>query len=294
MSYSHPWYVAVDDVTAGPAPTNLVVRGIEHRKIPPEALVCEVGAARWKPLAEVEVFHAAVLRSYPPPPPDSEEARQWMQHGFHFPALAPLPRFDYALAETADAAAAAEPLPAAPAAPAAAEPVALAPAAPAAAAPVATAPAAPATPAAAAPVVTVHRVAIPDVDLEWEDAPSGSIDWSHPFESFFLLSDQVALPEERELLESLAEVSRETFVQEEALWNLALCMAYGSNEVGAAAARAFFEAASLQGGVERLDWMSRTLLSKGFIPSGIPERAGRRAIERLRSSCPPALTSKLS
>src|SRR5580693_1436 len=145
MSYSHPWYVAVDDVTVGPAPTDLVVRGIEHRKIPPEALVCEVGAARWKPLAEVEVFHAAVVRSYPPPPPDSEEARQWMQHGFHFPAPAPLPRFDYGLAAE-DA-----PVAVAPAAPAAsaAEPL---PAAPAAAEPVAPAAAAPAAPPAATPV----------------------------------------------------------------------------------------------------------------------------------------------
>ena len=91
MMNANPWYVAVGDTTAGPASTELVIKGIEHRKVPPEAMVCEVGAGTWLPLASVAPFHAAVIRSYPPPPPDSEEARAWMDQGFHFPAPAPLP-----------------------------------------------------------------------------------------------------------------------------------------------------------------------------------------------------------
>jgi hypothetical protein len=349
MKYALPWYVAVDDVTAGPAPTELVVRGIEHRKIPPEALVCEVGAARWKPLAEVDVFHAAVIRSYPPPPPDSAEARTWLAHGFHFPAPAPLPQFDYPLDLDPTPVVSAPVAPALYVARAPARAPAAAPRAPVvvASAPVAAAPAeakpveakpveaepveaeaaeaepveaeaaeaepveaeaAEAEPIEAAPVQARPVAAAPaarrtvpppkpdvDVDVEWDDVPEGSaIDWSHPFESYFLLSDDVALPEERVLLESLSVVSRETLRQEGALWNLALCLAYGSDDVGLAAARAFFEAAAAQGGGDPIDWMSRTLMSKGFVPSGIPEKAGRRALERLRSTCPPALTSKLS
>ena len=101
------------------------------------------------------------------------------------------------------------------------------------------------------------------------------------------------LPEQRALLESLSAVSPETFRHDEALWNLALCLAFGSEVVGEAAARTFFSAVTKHGGVERLEWMSRTLLSQGFVPSGIPREAGRRGCQRLRSSCPPALAPEL-
>lgn len=102
-----------------------------------------------------------------------------------------------------------------------------------------------------------------------------------------MLGDDVELPEEKTLLQSLAVASRETFRDQGALWNLALCLAFGSDEVGAAAARAFFDAVAGQGGAERFEWMTRTLQSNGFIPSGIPEEAGRRAVRRLQSSRPP-------
>ena len=120
------------------------------------------------------------------------------------------------------------------------------------------------------------------------------IDWREPFESFFLVGDEVELPEEQTLLDSLEAASRDTFRDESALWNLALCLAYGSDQVGAAAARAFFDAVEDQRATERLDWMSRTLLGNGFVSSGIPEEAGRRAVRRLRSSCPPALSARLA
>ena len=94
MNESNPWYVAVGDSSVGPASTELVVRGIEHGKIPPEALVCEVGGSTWLSLATVEAFHEAVVRSYPPPPPDSEEAQLLARQGFRFPALSALPQFD--------------------------------------------------------------------------------------------------------------------------------------------------------------------------------------------------------
>ena len=95
---STAWYVAVDDTTRGPAPTELVIKGIEHRKVPPEAMVCAAGSGRWMPLSSVPAFHTAVVRSYPPPPPHSTEARQWLDQGFHFPPPAPLPRFDDGIA----------------------------------------------------------------------------------------------------------------------------------------------------------------------------------------------------
>jgi hypothetical protein len=204
------------------------------------------------------VFHAAVVRSYPPPPPDSEDARRWMEQGFQFPQPAALPQFEYALpmAETE------------------------------------------ASPSQASAAAASHRISSSDLDVDWDDPPvttgAPAIDWTDPFESYFLCGDEVDLPEERVLLESLSVVSPETFRHEGALWNLALCLAYGSDQVAAAAARAFFDAVAEQDARDRVEWMNRTLLSRGFVPSGIPVEAGRRGVERLRSSCPPALTARLS
>lgn len=254
MNHANSWYIAVDEVTAGPAPTELVIRGIEHRKIPPEALVCRVGAGRWDPLAAVDVFHAAVIRSYPPPPPDSKEARRWMERGFNFPPLGALPRFDIPLDGAQAAAGAIREKEQA-------------------------------RHAGSSDAVLLGDA---EVEVEWDDVGAESpIDWRDPFEPFFLLGDDIELPEEQLLLRSLAAASRETFRDQGALWNLALCLAYGSDEVGAAAARAFFDAVAGQGGAERFEWMTRTLRGSGFIASGIPEEAGQRAVERLRSGRPP-------
>ncbi len=241
MFQMNPCYVAVDHTSVGPVPIDLVIRGIEHRKIPPEALVCEVGKGSWVPLASVPVFHAAVVRSYPPPPPDSAEAQYWAQQGFHFPSLGALPRFDDDLVSL-------ELLP--------------------------------------------EDDLEAEVDVEWSgsvDAGVPRIDWSHAFHAYFLVGDDLELPEERALLASMTAASREVFQHDEALWNLALCLAFGSDELGKAAAETFFGAVVELGSYERLEWMRRTLLGDGFVPSGIPVAAGQRAFERLRSLCPPSL-----
>jgi hypothetical protein len=344
MFETNPCYVAVDHTSVGPVPIDLVIRGIEQRKIPPEAMVCEVGGATWVPLSSVPVFHAAVVRSYPPPPPDSAEAQYWHQQGFHFPSLGALPSFDDAVEEeeaveadgedvveeTDDAdedeaddeeadeadddedadedeeadeadddedadedeaddeiveaeAVEAEAVEAE-AVEAQADETETVEAQPDEAEDDRSFPA----PPAFVPIRT--SAADLDVDVEWS-APLAAppVDWSHRFHSYFLVGDDVQLPAERALLESLSVASLEMFRHDEALWNLALCLAFGSDEVGEAAAAAFFGAVAGLGTFERLEWMHRTLLGDGFVPSGIPQVAGRRAFERLRSSCPPSL-----
>jgi hypothetical protein len=277
MNEATPWYVAVGDTSVGPVETDLVIRGIEHRRIPPDALVCEVGATSWSALASVEPFHAAVVRSYPPPPPESPEAQSWLQQGFHFPSLGALPRFTDPLEDApADAGHAGhvshdsfdDPLD-------------------------------------ATSALTGERLSAPDLTIDVDEgddeddaeeiAVEPHLDWSERFQSYFLVGDAVELPDEQSILDSLSVISRETFEHEEALWNLALCLAFGSERVGEAAARTFFDSVADRDSesVERVAWMSRTLAGNGFVPSGIPREAGRRAIERLRSSCPPALSPKL-
>jgi hypothetical protein len=116
---------------------------------------------------------------------------------------------------------------------------------------------------------------------------AGRLDWTVRFQSYFLVGTDVELPDEDLLLTSLAEAPRSTFAHDEALWNLALCLAYGSDRVAASGARIFFEALAPADASERIEWVCRTLLSSGFMPSGIPRSEGLRGVEMLRMACPP-------
>ena len=73
------------------------------------------------------------------------------------------------------------------------------------------------------------------------------------------------------------------------MWNTALCVAFGSDQLAHAAAHAFFNAVATYGAANCLGWMPRTLLSKGFMPSGIPQQAGVRGLRVLRDRCPEEL-----
>ncbi|HEY5960662.1 MAG TPA: hypothetical protein VIV60_29110 [Polyangiaceae bacterium] len=124
------------------------------------------------------------------------------------------------------------------------------------------------------------------IDITFEEDDPNSIDWNERFQSYFLVGTDVELPEETKLLQSLHETPRATFLHDEALWNLSLCLAFGSDEVAAKSARTFFEAIASDQASERIEWICRTLLSKGFMPSGIPRVEGKRGIEFLRTTCP--------
>jgi hypothetical protein len=227
MSASEQWYVAVDDASVGPVSTELVTQGIEHRRIPLEALVCRVGASAWESLDSIEAFHAAVLRSYPPPPLES----------------GPLPSFD--------------------------------------------------DPPDARVGWSEARVSANDIEVDVDVGAPPAVDLTLAFHGYFFIGDAVELPAEPALLESLSSTPPEVFHHDEAMWNLALCLVFGSDAVGAAAARAFFDAVQVCGDRDRVAWMRRTLLDQGFVPAGIPASAGRRALERLGRACPPSLASLL-
>jgi hypothetical protein len=237
MSEWNQWFVSVGERTVGPVSTDLVIRGIEHRKIPVEALVCVEGGSTWMSLGTIAVFHAAVVRSYPPPPPNSDDERYWLLKGFRFPKPAPLPTIEELGASASQA------------------------------------------------------ENDDEVDVEWEE--DERVDWTQGFSGYFMAGDPVELPSESALLESLRTTSPDVFQQDEALWNLALCLAYGSDRIGEAAGRTFFASVLEHGALERLDWMNRTLLGSGFVPSGIAPQAGKRAFERLRALCPPELAVPL-
>ncbi|HMA91766.1 MAG TPA: hypothetical protein VKP30_03725, partial [Polyangiaceae bacterium] len=128
-----------------------------------------------------------------------------------------------------------------------------------------------------------------NIDIQFEEEHESSVNWLERFQSYFLVGTEVELPDESKLLMSLRHTSRDTFLHDEALWNLSLCLAFGSDTIADASARTFFDAIGLEHGGERVEWICRTLLSKGFMPSGIPRSDGMRGIEILRQTCPPEL-----
>ena len=119
------------------------------------------------------------------------------------------------------------------------------------------------------------------IDITFDEDHENSINWKERFQSYFLVGSEVELPDEGKLLQSLRETPRTTFIHDEALWNLSLCLAYGSEVVALTSASTFFEAVTPELATERIEWVCRTLLSKGFMPSGIPRSDGMRGIEML-------------
>ncbi len=132
-----------------------------------------------------------------------------------------------------------------------------------------------------------------DIDFSADEAHKPAIDWSHGFADYFLVDAEVTLPDEHTLLRSLASTSHETFLNDEAMWNLALCLAFGSNTIASVAADVFFDVVTSHEQWDRIEWVARTLLSRGFMPSGIPHPNGNMGIGRLRQACPPELLMQL-
>lgn len=128
------------------------------------------------------------------------------------------------------------------------------------------------------------------IDITFDEDHENAIDWRERFQSYFLVGSEVQLPAEDKLLQSLRETPRAIFMHDEALWNLSLCLAFGSDEVAYTSARTFFEAIAPEQASERIEWICRTLLSKGFMPSGIPRSDGMRGIDLLRGACPAELS----
>ena len=60
MNEQNQWYVTIEGNAVGPVSTDLVVRGIKHKKIATNAFVCVVGASEWQSLLEVAEFYEAL------------------------------------------------------------------------------------------------------------------------------------------------------------------------------------------------------------------------------------------
>ncbi len=366
MDEQQQWYVTIAGNAVGPVSTDLVLRGIKHKKIATGAYVCVVGASEWLALTDVPEFHgalkengllpASVAEDQPvdsgasgssAPSPSIEEddefettsqfssrelmesaagpqsqqdtpgsmrqsaARQVGSSSGHpeaelldggsamgddsvdhasTSAIAQVPdpvgvsdadaATDDRSADTTQVAALA-----APQAPVTEhEPIALEPGS--------------SQPLngkhAAAPEMQSLGVEVDiDVHIAVDEPEAATIDWNHGFSEYFLVDANITLPDEQLLLRSLSTTPHETFLHDEPMWNLALCLAFGSNAVASVAADVFFDVVAANAQHERIEWMARTLLSRGFMPSGIPHAAGNLGIGRLRQACPDELRMQL-
>lgn len=316
------WYLAVGNRSIGPLTTDLVMRGIQSGRVPLTAWACQVGASHWSALSSFSEFQAALGWSdaveanlaqhlkYGRSPlegapndgaqaspvgasdSDTEQDSGVVSPGFTVPcslAVEPRPSTtpDSAVVERQSGHRAAahdhraeasfghdapEPLPSFSDEP---EGSGVAGA------------------MDALSQSESHGAEELVIDVQFDEEHDRAINWLERFQSYFLVGAEVELPEENELLSSLRQTSRETFLHDEALWNLSLCLAFGSDLVADTSARTFFEAIGPEEGVERVEWICRTLLSKGFMPSGIPRSDGMRGIEILRQTCPPELRPAL-
>ncbi len=301
MNEQNQWYVTIEGNAVGPVSTDLVVRGIKHKKIATNAYVCVVGASEWQSLVDVAEFHAALseggLLDVAAPRNGHPVDEDILENSVSSKPTDTLVETQQLLkdaddGEESDTTASfsskrSQEL----AAPVVEEPVE----------PVESHESLSSEPE---PRNGKHfemklegRPRFPSVDLDIDitvdDSQETNIDWGRGFSAYFLVGADVNLPDEHALLRSLASESHETFIHDEAMWNLALCLAFGSDAVASAAAAVFFDVVTAHDLQDRVEWMSRTLLSRGFMPSGIPHDAGYRGLAHLQNVCPPGLQPNL-
>lgn len=302
MNQQNQWYVTIEGNAVGPVSTDLVVRGIKHKKIATNAFVCVVGASEWQSLTDIAEFHEALLDGDPVKvvPPHNGQAQALK--GLELPSEStPVDRSvsgrlpikdadDSDELETTASFSSRRPEQ------------------------LLTQEDEGTSPLVDEPLDNHNREAEPrngnhaelklegrppfpsielDIDVTVDETHEADIDWGHGFAAYFLVDSDVTLPDEHRLLRSLSSVSRDKLLHDEAMWNLALCLAYGSDAVAGAAARAFFDVVMAHELQDRIEWMSRTLLSRGFMPSGIPHAAGYRGLAHLQNVCPAVLQPQL-
>ena len=315
------WYLAVGDRSIGPLTTDLVVRGIESGKVPLTAWICPVGASSWSSLSSLAEFQDLVDRLLASDVPANEqpsasglakpeeEVAEEDPTGQH--AVLPYERTEPDASSSADVLTSVGTLgvPARDAFPSFTEQSGQREIPPAIQAlPIedqtwsAPGDGQSSTPAFSA-LADHHKLGTDDtraahddlgIDITFDEDDANAIDWKERFQSYFLVGTDVELPEEERLLKSLLETPRSVFLHDEALWNLSLCLAFGTEAVANTSAKTFFEAVDGDHVLERIEWICRTLLSKGFMPSGIPRSEGMRGVEMLKNVCPSHLAHVLA
>jgi len=137
-------------------------------------------------------------------------------------------------------------------------------------------------------------VSVTGTGLGTQPGRLGKPHWDQAFAVWCRPVTELSLPPDPELLSSLHGAPDEVLIHQDGLWNLALCLAYGSDAVAYSAAIRFFEVVTEFRRADRVGWMVRTLLGCGFLPSGIDPMGGERGVKLLEGACPEELRSVLT
>ena len=100
-----------------------------------------------------------------------------------------------------------------------------------------------------------------DIAMDDHEHAAPEIDWNRSFADYFLVDSNVTLPDDQLLLRGLTKTPHETFLHDEAMWNLALCLAFGSNAVASVAADVFFDVVTAHRQYERIEWVTHAVES---------------------------------
>jgi len=277
---STQWYVAVDGKAVGPVSTDLLIRGLEQGKVPVDALVCAAGEAEWQDVTRVPPFSYELFGAERPEP--APESRTSVDPFAAARAVAPeiaqanVSRdidYDDRADEVTPAAGTPAPAP---------ELFTTSP----------ESPPAPGTLEAQGPEAGL------DVDIVFDtfddETKPRYYNWARPIAPYFQPLESVELPNEALLIGSLPTTPASLLVQEEAMWNVALCLAFGSKTLANAVANRFFQVVAELGAPAKVEWMVLTLLSRGFMPSGIPKDSGQNGFAALLRQCPDEFQDYLS
>jgi len=273
---STQWYVSVDGKAVGPVTTELLIRGIEQGRVPVDALVCAAGEAEWQDLTRVPPFSYELFGAERPAPESAAGASTGAKLDPFAAARAVAPDiarngftedpdYDDRADEVTPPAGTAAPAP---------EFSGMAAQGPL-----------PGSGAMGQRADSGFDIEIPFEGSD-EDPKPAAFDWARPIAPYFQPLESVELPDERLLIGSMSATPSALYVQEDTMWNVALCLAFGSKALAEAAAVRFFDAMSELGTPHKIEWMVFTLLSRGFMPSGIPKDAGQNGFATLLRQCP--------
>ncbi len=120
-----------------------------------------------------------------------------------------------------------------------------------------------------------------------------ALDWTDPLLGYLAHWHDASLPPESVLMRELDMAPPEVLIQQQAVWNLTICVALGSDALSAKATEVLFTTLERFGRPDRFAWVLRALRGKGFVASEIPNDAAQRAVDRLMRACPPGLLAAM-
>lgn len=111
------------------------------------------------------------------------------------------------------------------------------------------------------------------------------IDWDIKVTDEFMVEGPISFANEQDIIVDLKTANLESFTAN-MKWNLTLCLAYGSDKLSTAAAKAIFKVIRKSNNFDSLLWITNTILNTGDVPSKINWDKGVKGLRTLLVNCP--------